>query len=443
MAKTAEQKAKGKALRDARKDGKVTNKEARSLQDLGIKNRQIKSTQDDTVKVGGKVNKALKPKPQATAPTAPSKPSPSQQIQNFSEDGSINKQEARQLIQSGVTLQDLKFNSNASLDKGVQNSFRAPVLAAQAATKAQNNAEREDPTGLGISRKDLYAMQAQTLGGPQTWSSQPGSGDTRRTGGFDEDQGWYPNEGQINYAMYGGKEYVGQQKTAGGDWGKVAKSLGIRTIDNEKDLARMFNFVNGAGSGRAVSGGGGGGNSELADRTSGEFGDIKAALGEDTAAGYDAAAGLDAQGVSQADQFQSIIDGLMATQATQQSSFESTLAAQSAQSASSLNQLNNMFSAQYSGLESRMASQQQDFNNAQAFTQQQLSAANSAFLAEQQRSANLGNAYVPQANPTAFSVGYGDGRSSRRKQADNQLSDLTLLSGLGTQSNPLAGLQLA
>ena len=90
-----------------------------------------------------------------------------------------------------------------------------------------------------------------------------------------------------------------------------------------------------------------------------------------------------------------------------------------------------------------MSAQQQDFNNAQAFTNQQLNAANNAFLREQQRSANLGNAYIPQANPTALSIGYGDGRTTRRKQDDNQLSDLTLMSGLGTQSNPLAGLQLA
>jgi hypothetical protein len=451
MAKTAEQKAKGKALRAARKDGKITNKEARSLQDLGIKNRQIKSTQDDTVAVGGKVNKALKPKPQSTAPTASSKPSPSQQIQNFSQDGSINAKEARQLIQSGVTLQDLKFNSNATLDKGVQNSFRAPVLDAQAATRADNNADRtaqyKDPTGLGISRKELFAMQAQTLGGPQKWSSQSGSS-------FDGDQGWYPNEGQINYAMYGGKEYVGQQKTAGGGWGKVAKSLGIRTIDNEKDLARMFNFVNGASTGATVQKGGSG-NNGLADRTSGEFGDIQGALGEDAQAGRDAAEGLNNQEVGgEISPWQAVIDDLLATNSDSEarfdetignltSGFDDTLATIAENNANSIAGLNDLFIGQYGALEDRMTDQQNSFNSAQAFTNQQLSTAQDALLREQQRTVNLGNAYVPQANPTAFSVGYGDGRSSRRKQTDNQLSDLTLLNGLGTQQNPLAGLQLA
>ena len=92
----------------------------------------------------------------------------------------------------------------------------------------------------------------------------------------------------------------------------------------------------------------------------------------------------------------------------------------------------------------RMAEQQEAFNTAQAFTNEQLNAANNAFLAEQKRSANMANAYVPQANPTASSIGYGDGRRiTRRKRQDNQLSDLTLLSGLGSQANPLAGLQLA
>ena len=53
------------------------------------------------------------------------------------------------------------------------------------------------------------------------------------------------------------------------------------------------------------------------------------------------------------------------------------------------------------------------------------------------------NAFVPGANPNALSVGYGDGRKKKRQTEDNLLSDLTLMSGLGTQSNPLAGLQLA
>ena len=450
MARTAKQKAQQKALRNARSDGKVTGKEAKALRSQGVSEKQIQNTRNDTVRVG----KGAQPKA-PKAPAAPKQPaSPSQKIANFSQDGEISKTEARQLANSGVTLQDLKFNSSATLGPGAQNTLRKPVLASQAASKAENNAERtaqyKDPTGLGISRKDLFAMQAQTLGGPQKWNS----------GENDPDQGRYPGEGGINYAMYGGKEYIGQGKEASGNWKKVAKALGIRTIDNDKDLARMFNFVNGASTGMTRKSGSGNsnGNSELADRSSGDFNDIKAALGEDQAAGFDAAAELDAREVpgneALSNDYLDIINGLLTQQGTneanfnsiltaQQSDFESTLAAQSAQSAESIGQLNDLFTTQYAGLESLIGTQQENFNSAQAFTNQQLASANAAFLAEQQRAANLGNAYVPQANPTAMSIGYGDGRTTKRRDVDNQLSDLTLMNGLGTQSNPLAGLQLA
>ena len=54
------------------------------------------------------------------------------------------------------------------------------------------------------------------------------------------------------------------------------------------------------------------------------------------------------------------------------------------------------------------------------------------------------NAFVPQANPTTETVAYGDERTdTTRKRRNNQLSDLSILSGLGPTANPLAGLQLA
>lgn len=86
-------------------------------------------------------------------------------------------------------------------------------------------------------------------------------------------------------------------------------------------------------------------------------------------------------------------------------------------------------------------------NNAYAAAQQQMQAqlqsATAAAQAAEQRAANMRNAFVPQANPSAMSVAYGDQRKTNRNQANNQLSDLTIMSGLGTASNPLAGLQLA
>ena len=61
-------------------------------------------------------------------------------------------------------------------------------------------------------------------------------------------------------------------------------------------------------------------------------------------------------------------------------------------------------------------------------------------------SANQANAFVPDANPSAVTATAGDDReqlfSTTRKKSSNQLEDLSLLTGVGTQGNPLAGLQL-
>lgn len=73
----------------------------------------------------------------------------------------------------------------------------------------------------------------------------------------------------------------------------------------------------------------------------------------------------------------------------------------------------------------------------------QLQSANAAREIAEQRVSNMANAFIPQANPITTSVAYGDQRTTSRKKKKNRLSDLSILSGLGTTSNPLAGLQLA
>lgn len=181
-----------------------------------------------------------------------------------------------------------------------------------------------------------------------------------------------------------------------------------------------------------------------APRDTGKFVDIRNALREDSRSGRDAASGIDSRSVDQSNNYQSIIDDLRAQTEASESAYQQQLTQQAEASAASLASLNDLFVGSIGEVESRMAQQQQDFNSAQAYANEQLNAANNAFLAEQKRSANMANAYVPQANPTASSIGYGDGRRvSRRKRQDNQLSDLTLLSGLGTITSPLSGLQLA
>lgn len=101
------------------------------------------------------------------------------------------------------------------------------------------------------------------------------------------------------------------------------------------------------------------------------------------------------------------------------------------------------FDAQIAGLEGQLGQANQAYAAAQQQMQAQLQAATAATLAAEQRAANMRNAFIPQANPSAMSVAYGDQRVNNRDRAYNQLSDLTIMSGLGTVSNPLAGLQLA
>ena len=101
------------------------------------------------------------------------------------------------------------------------------------------------------------------------------------------------------------------------------------------------------------------------------------------------------------------------------------------------------FDARINELQGQLGQADQAYVNAQNQMQAQLQAATAATQSAEQRAANMRNAFIPQANPSAMSVAYGDQRKNNRSQANNQLSDLTIMSGLGTASNPLAGLQLA
>ena len=101
------------------------------------------------------------------------------------------------------------------------------------------------------------------------------------------------------------------------------------------------------------------------------------------------------------------------------------------------------FADQMAELQAAYNNQLAQLQSQQSYFNQQLQTANAARVEAENRANNMRNAFVPQANPTALSAAYGDERTSSRQRSDNQLSDLSILSGLGTTSNPLAGLQLA
>ena len=99
-------------------------------------------------------------------------------------------------------------------------------------------------------------------------------------------------------------------------------------------------------------------------------------------------------------------------------------------------------------LQRQLSQQQAQFNQQLAFQQEQAAAAQ-ALAAEQARIAeNQANAFVPAPNPSAQSVAAGDDRedvlgtpTKRKKQTE--VDDLSIVSGIGSQGNPLAGLQIA
>ena len=324
---------------------------------------------------------------------------------------------------------------------------------------------RKSSKRKGLSRKQVRKLQkgvAKRSGGVRR-SKPSGRTDrgTMRTS--------YSN------ARYGGKgsrNLRGQDKKRAKLWKQASRQLGIK-VNNENDARRLQNLVAGGAlnSSRGGSSRGGSGSSSRSryDRGSGQFQDIKGALGEDIRAGQNAASNLagrnPSSGSSQTGRLEELLgigltgggdqrvgigDFMQDQFALQNQQFEQQLAEQNAAYADQLAGLESGYADQIAGLESQFASAQQEFASANAFMQQQLAAANAAREAADRRAYNTRNAFVPQANPTAMSVAAGDMRTTQRKKQNNQLSDLRVLSGVGTgggamstAANALAGLQLA
>ena len=102
------------------------------------------------------------------------------------------------------------------------------------------------------------------------------------------------------------------------------------------------------------------------------------------------------------------------------------------------------FENRYSGLEDLLMQQQTNFQSSLDAMAQQSQAAQAAYQQQLLLAQNTARAYVPQAEKSAATAQIGDQREiASRKADDNNLSNLSILSGLGTASNPLSGLQLA
>ena len=134
------------------------------------------------------------------------------------------------------------------------------------------------------------------------------------------------------------------------------------------------------------------------------------------------------------------LDELLAQQQAQAAAQQEKMAAQAAQ--------------QQQVLQDLMIQQQQAYETQMADARRQQEAM-AAQAAEAQRQAMaVQNAYVPGLEPTAAAPALGDARNRVRSAANNTLSNLAILTGLGTSggvtatpaastATPLAGLQIA
>ena len=191
-----------------------------------------------------------------------------------------------------------------------------------------------------------------------------------------------------------------------------------------------------------------------ADRSSGKYDDIRKAQEEDRSKGSKTAqsfknkkpekAGISKELQKQLDALTLSNSNLNKQLASNSKSYEKQLAKTQAGYEKQLKRMQASSDKALQQMQAMMLSQQQQAANTQQLLQSQLSTANNALTEQKRVSANLANAYVPQAEASADTVIYGDSREQVRKQRNNQLSDLSIVTGIGNAGNAgLAGLQLA
>lgn len=104
------------------------------------------------------------------------------------------------------------------------------------------------------------------------------------------------------------------------------------------------------------------------------------------------------------------------------------------------------FDQRYSALEAALTNQTTAYNEYQTVMEGQLQASQAAYDGQVTMNNNLQVAYTPPSNPNGVAASAGRQAASLRRQKNNRLSELSslsIVSGLGTESNPLSGLQLA
>ncbi len=107
---------------------------------------------------------------------------------------------------------------------------------------------------------------------------------------------------------------------------------------------------------------------------------------------------------------------------------------------SQISDLNDSFDAQINDLNTQLTQQGNQFTAAQSQFNSQMNAQQAQFQEQANQFANLQSAQVPDAEKTAVEQ---PSEAAREYKRASPLSSLAIVSGLGTQANPLSGLQLA
>ena len=94
-------------------------------------------------------------------------------------------------------------------------------------------------------------------------------------------------------------------------------------------------------------------------------------------------------------------------------------------------------------LQDLIAQQTADFQSQQQQLMSGLAAQQAAYNKQAQQTANAQRAYTPAPEETATETNTADSSSNARRLARGGLSSLAIIEGLGTNANPLSGLQLA
>lgn len=94
-------------------------------------------------------------------------------------------------------------------------------------------------------------------------------------------------------------------------------------------------------------------------------------------------------------------------------------------------------------LQDMIAQQTADFASQQQQMQEGLAAQQEAYNKQAQQMANSQRAYIPAPEATANETDTPDSGLTTRRTARSGLTSLAIIEGLGTNANPLSGLQLA